>query len=227
MEEVLAKVIVAQLGAGGLMLMILIAALWKLYSDQRKTLVESVHQLNRELVSKRATAYSSLWSRMEPLAIYSTSSFDPEKSKILLEELSSWYFSNTGGLFLTDRAREFYFSLQSFTQSIANIPDWICLKRPENTKELFMTLLDEMTESETDAKHVLECIKEDQLDRIKPKIWKSTCKLVLDNVLSRVKNSDTQSGDLIFASVQQISSILRTNLTHEVHSRLSVDWPEI
>ena len=123
MEEQLAKIILAQFGFGGLVLAILVVAFWKLYSDQRKSLVESVHQLNRELVSKRATAYSSLWSNMEPLAIYSNSSFDPEKSKKLCEDLSTWYFSETGGLFLTDRARDFYFPLQSFLQSIANMPD--------------------------------------------------------------------------------------------------------
>ena len=84
-----------------------------------------------------------------------------------------------------------------------------------------------MTGSEVDVKHVFENIKEDRLDKIEPKKWKTTCELVLGNVSNRGINSDAQSGDLMFASVQQISSVLRTNLTHEVHSRLNFDWPEI
>lgn len=227
MEQQLTSIIYAQFGAGGVIFLILAAALWKLYSDQRKSLVESAHQLNRDLVSRRGAAYASLWSKMEPLAIYSSLKFDPEKSKELFVALSAWYFSETGGLFLTNRTRDFYLSLQSFLQSIANMSDWVCLQRPEDTDKLFMTILEEMAEGRTDVKQVLESLKEGQVEKIDAENWKSSCKLVLEYLSELVQKSDAQSGNLIFASVQQISSILRTSLTHEVHSRLSVDWPEI
>lgn len=102
MEQQLTNIILTQFGTGGLIILILVAAFWKLYSEQRKSLVESAHQLNRDLISKRATAYATLWTGMRPLAIYSSSNFDPEKSKKLYEDLSTWYFSETGGLFLTN-----------------------------------------------------------------------------------------------------------------------------
>lgn len=105
--------------------------------------------------------------------------------------------------------------------------NWVCLQRPENSSVLFLEMLEGLEEGSSDVKHVVDKLREDRLDLIDAGKWESTCELVLENVSDLVKKSDARSGNLIFASAQQISSVLRTNLTCEVHSRLSADWPEI
>ena len=213
MEKELATIVT------GLIFLVLVAAFWKLYLEQKKLRVESAHQLNRDLISKRASAYACLWSKMRSLAIYSNESFNSKISERLYEELSNWYFSETGGLFLTNRAREFYFALQNVLQSFGNMNDWDCPERPANPHRLFVTMLEGMAEENDNIKDVL--------GKIDPVKWKSSCELIAEHLASLVNKSQAQTGGLIFASAQQISSILRTNLTYEVHSRLNVDWPEI
>ena len=107
------------------------------------------------------------------------------------------------------------------------MPDWICLHRPDNCKQLFMELLEGIAENNNEVTLVLEMIDKKRVDQIGRKEWKVTCEKLLEYVSSLADNSNDHSGELIFASAQQISSVLRTNLTSEVRSRLNIDWPEI
>jgi hypothetical protein len=70
MEQKLFDVIYTQLGLGGLLLVVLITAFWKLHAELTKLRVEMSHQLNRDLLSRRFTAYEGLWALMKPIAKY-------------------------------------------------------------------------------------------------------------------------------------------------------------
>jgi hypothetical protein len=66
-----------------------------------------------DLRSRRVTAYSDLWARLEPLAKYAAdSSFTETDAKDLATSLRVWYFQK-GGLFLSQDTRADYFALQN------------------------------------------------------------------------------------------------------------------
>ncbi len=195
MDEKIVDVIYTQYGPSGLLLLALIAAFWKIHSDLTKLRVEMALQLNRDLLSKRFTAYGDLWSRMQPTAIYTASGLGPSETIAFSNSLSDWYFSANGGLFLTRRAREFYFSLQDLLQSVGRLPGWRCDQRP------------------------------DQPEKLDPEQWRISCKAVSEKLGALVNESDPKAGEAIYVSIQQVSSKLRTNLTHEIRSRLDVEWP--
>jgi hypothetical protein len=58
-----------------------------------------------------------------------------------------------------------------------------------------------------------------------PAKWRLVCGLVADKLESLVKSADSGAGEPIYAAIQQVASVLRTNLAHELRSRLDVEWP--
>jgi len=224
MEEKLANILLAQFGVGGLIFVVIILAFWRIYSEQRKIRTELGAKLDHDLVSQRVAAYQSLWSMMRPLAIYSGEKFDSKLAGELYEELSGWYFSETGGLFLTKTSREFYFTLQKYLKTITNLDGWECANRPENPKKVFTDFLMKLSDDSSDIKHVIAHLKQPEIINLKK--WRSSYNIIIKEINLLVGKLDVHAGDIIFASAQQFSSILRTNLTHEVRSRIDVDWGE-
>ncbi len=223
MDKMIADLVYAQVGFGGLLLLALIAAFWKLHSDLTKVRVEMAQQMNRDLLAKRFAAYGELWSRMRPTAVYTRSGFGPDEARAYSESLSDWYFSPSGGLFLTRRAREFYFALQDLVQSLGRLPGWHCGERAEKPADVFGDFMTKLSQSDRGLERVTSLLK--QPDKLSPEEWRSACKTVVRRLESLVKESAPGAAQVIYAATQQVSSILRTNLAHEVRSRLDIDWP--
>jgi hypothetical protein len=225
MEQKIVDVVYPQLGFGGLLLVVLIAAFWKIHSDLAKLRVEMSHQLNRDLLSKRLAAYGDLWSRMEPTAIYTTSGFGLNEAIAFSGNLSTWYFSANGGLFLTSRTRDFYFSLQNLLRAVSHFPDWCCIERPAEPEKIFAQMLEEIAKQNNDMENAFSSFQEKKLEKIDSKQWSAMCKSVSEKLESFVSTANPQAGELIYVSIQQVSSVLRSTLTQEIHSRLDVEWP--
>jgi hypothetical protein len=60
----------------------------------------------------RFKSYGELWKKLRPLAIYSDKPVNRANFGELTEDLSDWYFSECGGMFLLPHVRDFYFALQ-------------------------------------------------------------------------------------------------------------------
>jgi len=72
-----------------------------------------------DLRERRISVYTDLWTRLEPLAKYSTKDFFSQADvKKLSESLRKWYFEK-GGLFLSTGTRGDYFALQDVLSQLA------------------------------------------------------------------------------------------------------------
>ena len=109
----------------------------------------------------------------------------------LSESLSKWYFSEEGGLFLTDRGREFYFAFQDLLRTVGALSDWSCCQRPSDPDKLFLKLLEgifekdkhEIVKKRGDEKvknwpKVIKVLKEKNLERMDDKEWRKVCRSV-------------------------------------------------
>lgn len=223
MEQLIAKYVLSEVGFGGLLLLVLIGAFWKLHTDLAKLRVQMAQQMNRDLLAKRYAAYGDLWSRMRTTAVYTASGFGPEEARAYSESMSDWYFLPNGGLFLTRRAREFYFALQDLVQSVGRLPGWRCSERPEKPAEVFAELMTRLSRNDRTVKRVTRLLKKP--DKLDPDEWRSACTTVAKTLEALVRESASDAGQVIYAATQQVSSVLRANLAHEVRSRLDIDWP--
>jgi hypothetical protein len=216
--EAINKVFGTQIGLGVLLVLTVITAWWNLSSELKKLRTQARYQTNRDLLSKRFETYGALWKCMQATAIYTEKSFGPSEVKQYFEDLSKWYFSDSGGLFLSERARDFYFALQDLLHALGPLPEWHCDKRPANPDEVFAGLL-------LRSPH-LKQYKGIDLKRPKTlKRWQDLCVSLPDALESLIKDSEPKAaGEFVFAAVQQVSSVLRSNLTDELHSRLDVQW---
>lgn len=195
--------------------------------DLKKLQVEMAYQLNRDLLSKRFEAYGDLWSRMQDTAIYTTKGFSPTEATDLLRKLSEWYFSATGGILLTTRARDFYFSLQDLMRVVGGLSDWKCDQRPSQPRirVVFTKLLGELDLKGQQLVDQVNLVLNGKPELLDPAKWRLVCGLVADKLESLVKSADSGAGEAIYAAIQQVASVLRTNLAHELRSRLDVEWP--
>lgn len=168
----------------------------------------------------RFTSYSDLWSRLRPLAIYDDKAVNKASAGILSTNLSDWYFSQSGGLFLTTQARDFYFALQDLLQAVGSTSyDWAA-PRPAGGghPSVFGGILDRMKLN--DAKAVLDYLKGTDVLRswseeapLRATHWRTDVKTLAER-WSDIKESER------FAVLQQVGSILRTSLANDVESRL-------
>jgi hypothetical protein len=195
--------------------------------DLKKLQVEMAYQLNRDLLAKRFEAYGGLWSRMQDTAIYATEGFNPAAARDLLRGLSEWYFSATGGLLLTTRARDFYFSLQDMVRAVGSLSDWNCDERPSQPRirVAFTKLLGELDPKDHQVIDQVKLVLEGKPELLDPVKWKVVCGLVADKLEALVKRGESEAGEAIYCAIQQTASVLRTNLAHELRSRLDVEWP--
>ena len=219
----IAEIIYPQLGLWGLFLLVLIGAFWKLNSELMKLRVEVSYDLSRDLLSKRFAAYGELWSRMRTVAIYTKSPFGPIEATALFEDLSTWYFSENGGLLLTSRARDFYFPLQELLRTFGRLTGWRCDPRPTDPEIIFADLLAEISRKDPKLKPHVDLVR--RPDKLEAKDWKAVCESVSERLESLVDESDPKAGEAIYAAIQQVSSVLRSNLADELRSRLDVQWP--
>src|SRR5687768_15759945 len=72
----------------------------------------------------RFKSYGALWTNMRPLAIFDRTVIDRSTSDDLSKRLSDWYFSEHGGLMLTQEVRPFYFALQELLRRVADAQEW-------------------------------------------------------------------------------------------------------
>lgn len=225
MEAKLADLIVAQFGVTVLAFAIVAWTLFKMGTEFAKARTQASYEVNRQLLAKRFEAYTLLWTKMGPLAIYGDASFGRADAQTLERELSTWYFSDKGGLLLTAEARDFYFALQGALHAAGKFPDWRCEKRPTDTRTPFNELIAEVAKKDDRLTPCERLIEKKTPERMKPGLWLDTCKAVMEK-LADAKTLQTPEGcDLTYCAIQQISSILRTRLAAEVRSRLAVDLP--
>lgn len=219
--------IFSEWGVTGLVLIALAVLFFRLSADFAKLQTDLKQQLTRDLLNKRFAAYGNLWSKLRPLAVYEETPFTPEMIQGLSKCLSDWYFSPDGGLFLTIRAREFYFSLQDLLHTVETLPSWQCVSRSVRPKDIFHQFLNDLSDEIKKAGLQLkQLVKQlDQPESIEPKEWRDLCRLIAKKLESQASTSDPAFGEYIFVILQQVSSVLRTNLTFELHSRLEARVP--
>jgi hypothetical protein len=169
----------------------------------------------------RFKSYGGLWKELRPLAIYDDADIDKEKVGDLSSKLSTWYFSECGGLLLTPQARDFYFSLQDLLRTASRVPEeWSAARfeEPEGGyKVAFRAVLD--AKSTPGAISVLDYFSEGKFENWQEeasdlgKKWKEGIKKVAAawNELNEKER---------FATLQQVGSKLRTSLVTDLESRL-------
>jgi len=192
--------------------------------DLKKLQVQMAYQLDRDLLARRSEAYARLWTRTKATKIYTTQAFGPHEVSDLVNVLSDWYFSECGGLFLTKRAREFYFALQDLVLAIDDFGRWTCKRRPKKPKAVFERLLKTLKLKDSGVRQQarLATVKPESLNDER---WRALCGKLSDRLRSLVEDASPEAGEMIYSAVQQVASVLRSNLVHELGSRLGVKRP--
>lgn len=214
----------AQFGVTGLVVLAIIFVLYKLSADFAKLRTDLQQQLTRDLLNKRFGAYDELWSRLRTLAAYTDELLSSETVRGLLKTLSDWYFSTNGGLFLTVRTRDFYFSLQDLLRVAAGIASWKCERRPDQPHETFRLLVRDLLAEQTIANFQLADLEHPE--SLDPRVWRNLCRAIGSRHESMAHGNDPKLGDTVFVVLQQVSSFLRSNLADGLHSRLEARNPK-
>lgn len=218
--------VLTQFGIAGIVLVVMLLALYKLGADLAKLRTDMQHQVTRDLLNKRFDAYGRLWAEMQPLATYSDDVISPAKAGQLNEALSAWYFSANGGMFLTTKAREFYFALQDMLQAATELKGWKSTRRPDDPKGAFRRFLVESLKR-SDAAISFDPNSLDQPDTIDARQWRDVCRIAAQRLKSLPTTGDAEVGDTVFAALQQVSSALRSVLAHELQTRLELHVPRL
>ena len=179
--------------------------------------LESARGVERQEL--RFTSYSALWSKLRPLALYDDKAVNKASAVSLSANLSDWYFSACGGLFLTTQARDFYFALQDLLRAVGSTSsDWVAERSAGDQARVFRGVLDRM--ELTGAKAVLDYVNGKDVLRswsegapLRATQWRVDIKTLAAR-WSEIGESER------FAVLQQVGSILRTSLTNDVESRL-------
>jgi hypothetical protein len=226
--EEIGKIVGQQYGLLAVMLVGMGSLLVTVLRESAKLRKEVAYQVGRDLLGKRFDAYGALWVCMEPVAIYGEGSFGPTDLRALRQSLAHWYFSAQGGLFLTKRARDFYFALQGLLAEMSRPSNWHCESRPDRPKEIFLKLAAEATKRDEKAPAKETFVPDlENAERLSPVEWQNLCESISAHLTRLVEANSSVAGESIFACVQQISSVLRSNLAHDVRSRLDVDLPSV
>ena len=214
--------VLAQFGIAGIVLVLVGLALFRLASDLARLRTELQQQVTRDLLNKRFDAYGRLWATMMPIAIYSDDMLSPAKARSLATALSHWYFSVDGGMFLTARARDFYFALQDTLEAASELKGWKCVRRPDAVKARFRALLSSAVDGGTLSPEALN-----HPETIDPATWRAACKQVAVQLKALPTTGGPEVNDTVFAAVQQVSSALRSTLAFELRTRLEIDVPRL
>jgi hypothetical protein len=167
----------------------------------------------------RFKSYGGLWKELRPLAIYDPTVIDNKAAGDLLTTLSTWYFSECGGLLLTPQSRDFYFALQDLLRIISKIPDWSA-DRSEEVAGSADGILREVLKARnvSDAISVLEYFAASSFEDWDSKgtdlgkVWRGAVRelgAAWEELTERQR----------FAALQQVGSKLRTGLVNDLESR--------
>ena len=208
----------AQFGVTGLVVLAIIFILYKLSADFAKLRTDLQQQLTRDLLNKRFAAYDVLWSKLRALAAYTDEPLSSERVRALSKTLSDWYFSTDGGMFLTVRTREFYFSLQDLLRVAGAIRSWKCEHRPSHPREAFRELVNVVMEGQKISNVRLGDLEHPEM--LDPRAWRDLCNAIGRQLESMARENEAKLGDHVFVALQQVSSVLRSNLADGLHSRL-------
>ena len=181
--------------------------------------------LARELEKTRGTerqelrfeSYGTLWAEMRPLAIYDTTPINAEAMAKMSRQLTTWYFSEKGGLMLTSHNRDLYFALQDLVEAVGSKPDWQA-DRIGKPKDAFQAIVARLgLAGAQDLVNLLDGVKVSEWppsDLVKVASgWRK------DAVVLANRWEELDEGER-FAVLQQAASMLRTGLTNDVESRL-------
>ncbi len=169
----------------------------------------------------RFKSYGSLWKKLRPLAIYSDRPLNRALFVQLNEELTDWYFSECGGMFLLPHARDLYFALQDFVRAVGKTDEWECRRTDGHLRKRFESILDRM-----ELRHATAMMEE--LEKISKETslvnWPERIKNLSEGWRADVQTLANRWNELDeadrFAVIQQIGSFLRTSLANDVESRL-------
>jgi len=231
----LIEILYDNIGPSILVLSVVTPLLFKLSSDLAKLNTEVAYQLNRDLLTKRFNAYGDLWSRMEPVSVHTGKEFKPSTVNDLSESLSIWYFSSEGGLLLTERAKAFYLAFQKLLRTVGNISEWTCQDRPNDPEGRFLKLLKSIDNNKATVEGCLKHLEAGRPELLDPQNWTAACELISTKLQDLFKEKQDDSvkkepndvGEEIYAALQQVSSVLRSNLAYELQSRLDLPRPKV
>ena len=214
----------AQFGIAGLIGIGILTVLFKLGADFAKLRTDFQQQVMHDLLNKRVLAYDTLWSKTRSLALYDRDVLSEQNAQQVSASLSDWYFGCEGGLFLTARNREFYFALQDVLQVAGHLPAWRCTDRPNETGEMFERFLsDILTERNV---HNFRIAQLKHPESLPADVWRDICKLAAARLKAYPSNNDPAFGAVVFAVLQQVASVLRSNLADGLHTRLEIHAPK-
>jgi len=215
----------AEFGIAGLVGIGILALLFKLSADFAKIRTELQQQVAHELLNKRLAAYDDLWSRMRGLALYDEDPLSASKVRKLSGQLSDWYFGKDGGLFLTERNREFYFALQDVLRCAGHLPEWQCTVRPTETRTFFEAFVTELIEKQGVPDFRIADLQ--RPETIPPRAWRDVCKVIGARIPTLASTEAWPLGDAVFAIIQQVSSVLRSNLAGALQTRAEAHVPNL
>jgi hypothetical protein len=188
-------------------------------------------QLARELATLRGTqrqelryqAYGKLWHRLRRLAIYDEDSFDKAAASELSNELSDWYFEETGGMLLSGSAREAYFALQDLLQATVRIDaNWSARRFDESGEGYRGEVMKLLGKLRSDKARRARLAYE-QMPSIEIETWEQAAPVLAAAWragLNEVAERWSQLGETQrFAVLQQAGSVLRTFLANDLESR--------
>jgi hypothetical protein len=201
--------------------------------EQLKWPMELARELQKtrgvERQELRYKSYGALWEKLRPLAIYDEAVINRATVRGLSTDLSNWYFSECGGLLLTEQSRDFYFALQDLLRKTSEFPeDWDVERSGvgSDQKSVLREVLKELSAiggiSETGADKAIKVLEyisngnfEDWQNRAVAlaKDWSGG----MEQVVDAWKDLDKKQR---YATLQQAGSILRTALTTDLESRV-------
>ena len=169
--------------------------------------------------ASRATEGSG--RKLRPLAVYDNTVIDKEVVRKLISGLTEWYFSECGGLLLTQQARDFFFALQDILRTASLIPEEWRAVRSEKPKGGHKSILQALLRARNsdDAISVLNYFSQGKFDDWQERAidlggkWKSGIRKI------GAAWMEINEGER-FAALQQVGSILRTTLVIDLDSRL-------
>jgi hypothetical protein len=164
----------------------------------------------------RFKSYGELWHRMRPLAIYTEGSIDAATLSKLHENLTDWYFSDNGGMFLLPHTREFYFALQDFARAVGDAKCWECKRVSGDYVGTFNKIID--INNPGLMTRLRKAIS-------KPEQWPDGIEAIGTEWRNAIKGLGAHWDEITdnlerFAALQQIGSILRTVVVNDVESRM-------
>ena len=218
MDKLIAQ-ISEHLGLFGLWLFAALIAILTTLRELARIRLDIARQRSTDLLNRRFAAYQTLWVLMHPLAVYTPETFNAGTARSTSEELSKWYFSENGGLFLSTTARDFYFALQDTLKKFADTPTLQNAPHLDG-RDTFKNMLELHPALATKYRKCVKAYSAEMPERMPGKDWKHLCEKLREYVLKQLEKDPVHGSSLAFCMTQQVSSTLRTRLAHELDTRM-------